>query len=212
MAVKTDHIFWLGHDSIRISGSQTIYFDPWEVSGPPADLIFITHDHYDHCDPATVKALSGPRTKIVTEAASAAKLKAEGVDGQIIVLDPGDEIEASNVNIKTVPAYNIGKQFHPREKGNLGFVVTMDGQSFYHAGDTDFIPEMENIRAQVAFLPVSGTYVMTDDEAARAALILKPEVAIPMHYGKIVGDAKMAERFAAALKGRVPVEIKPLTR
>ena len=207
MTVNTDNIFWLGHDGFRIDGSRTVYFDPWEATGPPANIILITHDHYDHCDPDTVKALAGPRTKIIAEAAAAAKLRESGLDN-ITVVEPGDEIEVLGVNIKVMPSYNIGKDFHPRAKNNLGFVVTMDGVSVYHAGDTDFIPEMNGLKVQVALLPVSGTYVMTADEAVRAALVIKPEVAIPMHYGKIVGDPAMAERFAAELEGRVLVVIK----
>lgn len=212
MNVKTDHIFRLGHDSIRINGSQNIYIDPWEVSGPPADLILITHDHYDHCDPPTVKALSGPRTQIVTEAAAAAHLKREGIASPIIIMTPGDEIEIYGVNLKAVPSYNSNKNFHPRANNWLGFIITMDDVSVYHAGDTDFIPEMADIKAQVALLPVSGTYTMTAGEAAEAALAIKPEVAIPMHYGKIVGDESMAEEFAAALKGKIKTEIKPASQ
>ncbi len=211
MTAKTDGLFWLGHDSVLFRGSRTVYFDPWEVNGPTADLICVTHDHYDHLDPATIQALSGPRTKIVADASSAAKLKAEGLDN-VIAMESGDVIEVLGVRIQAVPSYNTNKDFHPKAKHNLGYVVTMDDLSVYHAGDTDFIPEMADLKAQVAFLPVSGTYVMTADEAVRAALAIKPEVAVPMHYGKIVGDEGMAEKFAADLKGRVAVEIKPLTR
>lgn len=211
MTVSTDNIFWLGHDAFRLVGGRTVYIDPWEVGGPPADIILITHDHFDHCDPETVKALSTPKTIIVTESAAAAKLKGDGVENPVTVVEPGDEIEVMGVNVKVVPAYNIGKDFHPKSKGNLGFIVTQGGVSVYHAGDTDFIPEMNDIKAQVALLPVSGTYVMTAGEAVRAALAVKPEVAIPMHFGKIVGDGKMAEKFAADLKGRVEVTIKKIS-
>ncbi|MDL2226821.1 MBL fold metallo-hydrolase [Deltaproteobacteria bacterium OttesenSCG-928-M10] len=212
MSVKTDHIHRLGHDGFRVSGSRTIYFDPWEAAGPEADLIFISHDHYDHCDPPTVKELIGPKTRIITEKDSAAKLKEAGLTAPVTIMEPGDAIEVREVVIKAVPAYNVNKEkeFHPRAKHNLGFVVTMDGQTIYHAGDTDFIPEMAKVKTDVALLPVSGTYVMTAEEAVRAALAIKPKVAIPMHYDKIVGDRQMAEAFKEALAGKVKVEIKEI--
>ncbi len=209
MSVKTDHLFWLGHDSFRVSGSRTIYFDPWEAGGPPADLILISHDHYDHCDPEAVRRLSGPRTKIFCDAASEIRLKDSGVETPVMVMDPGDELEYLGVVVKAVPAYNVNKDFHPRSNDYLGFIVILDGLSIYHAGDTDFIPEMASLAAQVALLPVSGTYVMTAEEAAAAALAIGPEVVIPMHYGKIVGDESMARDLAEALKGQIEVEIKP---
>ena len=208
MSVRTDHIERLGHASFRVSGFRMIYFDPWEVSGPKADFILITHDHYDHCDPQTVQNLTGPKTCVITEKNSANKLRLAGVTARITIMEPGDAIEADEVIIKAVPAYNIDKNFHPESSHYLGFVVTMDSMTIYHAGDTDFIPEMSAIKADVAMLPVSGTYVMTAEEAVQAALTIRPEVAIPMHYDKIVGDKEMAEAFKVALKGQVVAEIK----
>ena len=212
MSLLTDRIAWLGHAGFRFSGSRVVYFDPWEAGGLTADLILITHDHFDHCDPATVKALAGPQTRIVTEPASAAKLKDEGLELQATVMKPGDELEISGVRVKAVPAYNTNKDFHPRAKNYLGFVATMDGLSVYHAGDTDHIPEMKGIKAQAALLPVSGTYVMTAEEAVQAALDLEPELIVPMHFGKIVGDEEMAKAFAAALAGRLTVDIKSIAK
>lgn len=213
MTVKTDHIHWLGHDSIRIAAAAAvIYIDPWEVAGPPADLILITHDHYDHCDALTVKSLSDSKTMITADRDSINKLKAGGVKAHFTVMEPGDEIEFKGVNVKAVPSYNLDKNFHPRAKNNLGFILICDGWSVYHAGDSDFIPEMKNIKAQVALLPVSGTYVMTAEEAVSAALAINPEVAVPMHFGKIVGDEKMAAVFAEALAGKVKVEIKAVEK
>lgn len=212
MKPNIDRLAWLGHSGFRLSGGRLVYFDPWEVGGPVADLILISHDHFDHCDPPTVKALSGPQTQVVTEPAAAARLKAEGFK-RLTVMAPGDEIEIDGlINIQAVPAYNLNKEFHPRDKNYLGFVVTMDGLSVYHAGDTDCIPEMNGIKAQVALLPVSGTYVMTAEEAVQAALALSPGLAVPMHFNKIVGDEAMARTFAEALKDRLPVEIKPCVK
>ena len=149
---------------------------------------------------------------VVTDRDSAAKLRAEGLENQITVVEPGDEIEYKGVGIKVLPSYNLNKDFHPRAKGNLGFILDIDGLSLYHAGDSDFIPEMKGLKVQVALLPVSGTYVMTADEAAQAALAIRPEVAIPIHFGKIVGDAAMAEQFAQDLAGKIEVEIKPIEK
>lgn len=210
MKLGSDNIHWLGHDSIRIDASLTIYIDPWEVSGPQADLILITHDHFDHCDPPTVKQLAGPDTLVVTDADSAAKLRETGLKSRVLTLAPGGRTEFKGARVQALPSYNLDKNFHPRAKGNLGFLLDIDGLSIYHAGDSDFIPEMKDIRVDVALLPVSGTYVMTADEAVEAALAIGPEVAIPMHYGKIVGDESMAERFAESLNGKVKVEIKAL--
>lgn len=205
----TDNIFWLGHDTFRLLGSRNIYIDPFEIQNQPkADIILITHEHSDHCDPASVKLLSCPGTHVVTEAAAAARLKKNGLAAPLTVVEPGDEIEVDGVNIKIVPSYNLNKSFHPKEKKYLGFIVTLDGLSVYHAGDSDFIPEMADIKAQVALLPVSGTYTMTAEEAAQAALAINPEVAIPMHYGHVCGDLAMAQKFAAELSGKVKVEIK----
>ncbi|MDR2947533.1 MAG: MBL fold metallo-hydrolase [Candidatus Adiutrix sp.] len=208
MTVNTDHIAWLGHDGFRLSGSRVVYIDPWEAGGPQADLILISHDHYDHCDPETVRALSGPKTQVVTEASAATRLKEAGVNVPLTVVEPGDEIEIYGVTVKVMPAYNVNKDFHPQARNYIGFLLNLDGLSVYHAGDSDFIPEMRGLTAQVALLPVSGTYVMTAEEAVQAALAIKPEVAIPMHYAKIIGDAAMAERFRDALKGQVEVVIK----
>ncbi len=196
-------IQWLGHDSFLIKSNLIIYFDPFQIkSGPQADIIFITHPHYDHCSPKDIEKIKKEDTIIVTEKDSAKMLS-----GQIEVMKVGDEKIIKGIKVKAVPAYNIGKTFHPKDKGWLGFVVEVEGVSIYHAGDTDFIPEMENIKADIALLPVSGTYVMTAEEAVKSALTIKPKIAIPMHYGSIVGSEKDAKSFAKALEGKIEVII-----
>lgn len=198
-----EKISWLGHDAFLINASKKIYFDPYQISGgPTADIICISHDHFDHCSPEDVAKVQGPETVIVTEAQSKGKLS-----GDVRVMTPGDSLDVDGVRIHAVNAYNTNKDFHPRNNEWLGFIVEIDGVRIYHAGDTDFIPEMEQIAVDIALLPVSGTYVMTADEAVKAALAIGPKLAIPMHYGAIVGDETDARKFKAALEGKVDVLI-----
>jgi L-ascorbate metabolism protein UlaG (beta-lactamase superfamily) len=194
-------IAWLGHDAFRIDGTKTVYFDPYGISsGPEADLILISHDHFDHCSPEDVAKIQRGGTVIVTEKDAATKLS-----GDVRVLKPGESLLLDKVAIEGVHAYNTDKDFHPKNRGWLGFIVEMDGTRIYHAGDTDFIPEMKEIKADIALLPVSGTYVMTAEQAVRAAQAVKPKLAIPMHYGAIVGDEQDALAFKKALEGEVEV-------
>ena len=207
------NIHWLGHDSFHIEGDGlVIYIDPWKLEdGPQADLILITHDHRDHCSPEDVDKIRKKDTVIVTVAAAAAKLS-----GEIEVVKPSDELTAKGLPISAVPAYNVNKfrspgvPFHPRESGYVGFILTVGGRRIYHAGDTDCIPEMESIDADIALLPVSGTYVMTADEAIEAVRTINPQIAIPMHIGRGIGSLADAEHFKE--KASVPVEILPMEK
>jgi L-ascorbate metabolism protein UlaG (beta-lactamase superfamily) len=200
------NIAWLGHDAFRVTAAgKVIYIDPYELkTAIPADIILVTHDHYDHCVPEDVAKIVKADTTIVTDAASAKKLK-----GSVKVVKPGDKVTVRGVTIEAVPAYNTNKKFHPKADGKLGFIFTVDGVRIYHACDSDFIPEMKKLKADIALLPVSGTYVMTPPEAVEAALAIKPVIAIPMHYGAIVGSDADARAFKEALAGKVEVVILP---
>ena len=196
-------IVWLGHDGFRIDASKTVYIDPYQISdGPGADLILITHEHFDHCSPEDVAKIQQSGSVIVTEKDSAAQLS-----GDVRVVKVGETLTIDSVTVEAVPAYNTNKDFHPKSKGWLGFIVEVDGVKVYHAGDTDFIPEMKDFSTDIALLPVSGTYVMTADEAVEAAQAINPKIAIPMHYGAIVGAGQDAETFKSALEGKIEVRI-----
>lgn len=198
-------IEWLGHDTFRISWEgRVIYFDPFKLSAgsPAADIILVTHEHFDHCSAEDIAKIKKEDTVVVTEPMSARDLGDEAK-----VVEPGEKITVKGFSIEAVVSYNIGKTFHPRDNKWLGFIITIGGCRVYHAGDTDYIPEMKDMKADIALLPVSGTYVMTAEEAVQAALDIKPRVAIPMHYGDIVGEQSDAERFASGLQGKVRVEI-----
>lgn len=198
-----ENIHWLGHDTFKIAGKKVIYTDPFKIKKKDtADIILITHEHYDHCSPEDVKKIQGPNTVIVTTPDCAKKLA-----GNIKTVKPGDKITVEGIEIEAVPSYNINKQFHPKANKWVGYIFTVEGQRLYIAGDTDYIPEMKDFKVDIALLPVSGTYVMTAEEAVKAALDIKPKIAIPMHYNSIVGTEDDARRFAEGLKGRIEVRI-----
>lgn len=206
-----DQVEWLGHAGFRIrAGRRVVYIDPYRSpEGPPADLILLTHGHYDHFSPQDVERLSTDRTLVVAPPAVA-----ERVRGRVVSLAPGEGID-DPLDVRAVAAYNTSKRdadgnpFHPREAGGVGYVMNVRGERLYHSGDTDVIPEMDAVAGvDVALLAVSGVYVMTAAEAAEAARRIRPRVAVPMHWGEHIGTREDAETFAAS----APVEVKILER
>lgn len=194
-------ISWLGHDGFKIKNSKTIYVDPYVMeAGEKADIILISHEHFDHCSPGLIKKIVTSNTTIITTPAVKQQLSGTKAK-EIRAVKPGEKIIVDDVSVETVPAYNVnkfrspGQPFHSKQEEMLGFIVTMNAIRIYHAGDTDSIPEMEGLHIDIACLPVSGTYVMTAEEAAESTKHIKPKIAIPMHYGSIVGDDSDAERF-----------------
>jgi L-ascorbate metabolism protein UlaG (beta-lactamase superfamily) len=211
MTATTEGIHWLGHDSFRIDGSVTVYVDPWKLGRgmAPADIILITHDHYDHLSAPDIKQLAGPDTVLVGPAAVTSQVR--GVE--TVTIAAGATETVRGVTVRAVPAYNTnkfkapGQVFHPREAGHVGYVIELDGRRIYHAGDTDAIPEMAGLECDVALLPVSGVYVMTAEEAATACGMISAHAVVPMHYGTVAGSAQDAERLRSLCS--VPVEVLP---
>jgi len=211
MAVTIEgvEITWLKHDAFLLKGDGIVVaIDPYELRSVPekADLVLVTHDHFDHCDPNSVRLVAKPDAVIVAPPNAASKL-----GKNVRVVKAGDVLTEKGVTIKVVPAYNVRperQRFHPKNYGGVGYLITLAGKTVYHPGDTDLIPEMDNLgRVDIALLPVSGTYVMDAQEAAEAVKRIKPTHVIPMHYGSIVGSKADAEKFAQLVAGQTTVHI-----
>ena len=199
------HIHWLGHASFRIDdGATQIYIDPWKLSpdAPKADVIFITHAQYDHFSVEDIARIRKDGT-----AYFAPKDVAYQIKGTVIGVSPGEIYNVGELKVRTVPAYNLKKQFHPRQNNWVGYVISLSTeQKIYHSGDSDFTPEMKAVVADFALLPIGGTYTMTAQEAAEAANAFKPRVVIPMHWGDIVGAKADVEEFRRLFKGETVVK------
>lgn len=179
-------IKWLGHASFQITANgKTIYIDPYAGEyTDKADIVLVTHSHYDHCDVSKIRAIRKKDTVVIAPADCASR-----IGGEVKTIKPGEKISVDNITVEAVHAYNVrrfrspGNPFHPKGFG-VGYLITIDGETIYHAGDTDFVPEMEELKERkinLALLPSGGTYTMDNPEAAEAAVAINPEVVIPMH-------------------------------
>ena len=220
MKIEDIELSWLGHDGFLIGyKGKTIVIDPYNVSSSvgKADIILITHDHSDHCSIKDIEKVAKSDSVVIGPPhVQSAVMKIQGL--QVQPIEVGDEVELDKgLKILAVAAYNLTKfrdkekgiVFHPKSEGYVGYVIKLGNVVVYHTGDSDFIPEMKNLSGYgkhgnkfVALLPVSGTYVMTADEAVEVADVLHPDVAIPMHYGSIVGSIEDARRFVELCKER----------
>ena len=207
-------ISWLGHAAFRLTNAngKVVYIDPFQIkAAAPADIVLITHEHYDHCSIEDVRKTLKDNSVIVTTAAAQDKLRT--INAQFLLVVPGKSYSIDGVKIEAVPAYNVDKfrspgiAYHPEKDNKVGFIITMGGVRIYHAGDTDLIPGLEAIvkNIDIALLPVCGTYVMSAEEAAEAVKKIKPKIAIPMHYGSIVGTREDAYRFEKLAKCEVKI-------
>ncbi len=196
------NIKWTGHDGFQISNSDKIlYIDPFKLAKQyndlhNANLILITHNHFDHLSLNDLGKIINKETIVIAAKECVDQLKALDIK-EVKGVAPGEKINLQNSVVETIPAYNTNKDFHPKKDGKVGFIVTINNVRIYHAGDTDLIPEMKTTKPDIALTPVSGTYVMTAEEASEAVNdLIKPKMAIPMHYNSIVGTREDAVRFS----------------
>lgn len=195
-------IIWTGHAGFKITyESKKIYIDPYKLSKEhenvsDADIVLITHNHFDHLSIEDLKNIVNETTVIVSAQECLSQLKSLSVK-ESIGIDPRNSVKVSDLKIEAVHAYNVDKEFHPKNDKKIGFIVEFGNDRLYHIGDSDIIPEMKDTNSTIALVPVSGTYVMTAEEASKAINeLINPKIAIPMHYGTIVGNKEDAIRFS----------------
>lgn len=202
-------IKWLGHAGFLIQNHRTMYIDPYNIKEglPKADIIFITHGHYDHCSVDDLKKIVKEGTRIFVTADAQSKVARFDVAIKLAIVEPNQEFDVGEVKVATTPAYNKNKHFHQKEEGWVGYIIKMNDVILYHTGDTDVIEEMQKLTGYkqqdkqfVVFFPVGGRFTMSAEEAVEAARLIKPDVAIPMHWGSIIGGEDDAKEFVEGCK------------
>ena len=196
----------LYHSSIKIKDNKIIYIDPFKITENynDADLIFITHDHYDHYSEEDIDKVINNDSIIIAPEELLTKLLRKGIkQSNIITVEPGEYDMVQGIKFETVNAYNTNKPFHPKENGWVGYIIEFKGIRYYIAGDTDITEENKQVKCDVAFVPVGGTYTMNYSEAAELVNIIKPKIAVPIHYGSVVGTKQDATNFIKLLHSSI---------
>ncbi len=205
-----EYIEVLCHSSIKINKEKVIYIDPFKIDKNynDADMIFVTHDHYDHYSEEDIDKIKKEDTIIIAPEELLTKLLRKGFrKDSIITVEPNKKYMIQGMKFETIPAYNTNKQFHPKENGWVGYIIEIKGVRYYIAGDTDITEENRKVKCDVAFVPVGGTYTMDFKEAATLVNEIKPKMAIPIHYGDIVGTKQDAIDFSKLLHPEIKCEI-----
>ena len=197
-------------NSIRVDSSiGKIYIDPFRMNETPgdADYILITHDHYDHFNPEDIPKVSkGDSILVVPENMKEKAKEVAGVVGKIVTVKPGDCVTVDKLSFETIPSYNIVKPFHPKEAGGVGYILNVDGKRIFIAGDTDATDEAKKVKCDIALVPIGGKYTMDAKEAAELVNIIRPEIAIPVHFGGVVGSPNDADSFKKDVNAGIKVE------
>ena len=197
-----EYIEVLCHSSIKINKEKVIYIDPFKIEKNynDADIVFITHDHYDHYSEEDIDKVINEHTTIIIPDELLTKLLRKGINkNAIITVEPNEKYVVQGIKFETISAYNTNKTFHPKENGWVGYIIIINGIRYYIAGDTDITEENKQVKCDVAFVPVGGTYTMDFKEAAQLINIIKPKFAIPVHYGSVVGSKQDATDFIKLL-------------
>ena len=197
-----ENIEVLYHSSIRINKEKTIYIDPFKIDRNynDADIVFITHDHYDHYSEEDIDKVINENTTIIIPEELLTKLLRKGINkNAIITVEPNKNYMVQGIKFETISAYNTNKTFHPKENGWVGYIIIINGIRYYIAGDTDITEENKKVKCDVAFVPVGGTYTMDFKEAAQLINEIQPKIAIPIHYGSVVGTNQDATDFVKLL-------------
>jgi len=211
---------WLGHSGFLIKNHKVIYIDPYNIKpdSEKADIILITHSHYDHCSVADIKSIIKDGTKIFLTADCQSKMTRFETLIDMQIVEPNQELTLGEIKLSTIPSYNPEKPFHQKSEGWVGYLIKINGVIIYHAGDTDFIPEMQKLTGYkqpdnqfIALLPIGGRFTMNVEEAVEAAKLIQPTIAIPIHYGSIIGTREDAEEFSRLCKEK-GIEVKILEK
>lgn len=197
-----ENIEVLYHSSIRINKDKIIYIDPFKIDKNynDADIVFITHDHYDHYSEEDIDKVINKNTTIIIPEELLTKLLRKGINkNAIITVEPNVKYMIQGIEFETIPAYNTNKSFHPKENDWVGYIITLNDIRYYIAGDTDITEENRKVKCDVAFVPVGGTYTMDFKEAAQLINEIQPKIAVPIHYGSVIGTEQDASDFIKLL-------------
>lgn len=193
------------NSSIRIEAGKVIYFDPFQIEEErhDADIIFVTHDHFDHFSSEDIEKIEKKDTIFVVPECMHSLLDKE----RVITAAAGEALNVEGFEAEAIPSYNVGKPFHPKKKGYIGYIVKIEGQRVYVAGDCDANEDNRKVDCDIALIPIGGKYTMNYEEAAALTDVIRPELVIPTHYGDVAGDKEDGKKFKELVDPSIEVKL-----